>query len=134
MDSISHHIASFVQQSWKWIVGGGLVLFLGLFWKPIMEMLKSLADIREAWHKAGTAAAQHRIAVAETPHAEWEASVKDMMRRFRRHYNEAEAKYPGKNIVPIIKPSPEDDLEVFNEAMRRIKIENAKVHGGRLLA
>ena len=83
MDSISHHIASFVQQSWKWIVGGGLVLFLGLFWKPIMEMLKSLADIREAWHKAGTAAAQHRIAVAETPHAEWEASVKDMMRRFR---------------------------------------------------
>jgi hypothetical protein len=51
-----------------------------------------------------------------------------------RRCHETEAKYPGKNIVPIIKPSPEDNLEVFNEAMHRMKVEEAKVHSGRLLA
>jgi hypothetical protein len=55
--------------------------------------------------------------------AEHEAQIQEMMRRFRRHYNEAEARHPGKFYKPIIKPSPDDDIEVFMEAMRRIKVE-----------
>jgi hypothetical protein len=46
-----------------------------------------------------------------------------MERRLRKHYNDTAAKFPGQYVVPIIQPSDDDDIEVFNEAMRRTKNE-----------
>jgi hypothetical protein len=69
------------------------------------------------------AAADARISEALAPGIEWEAQVQDMMRIFRNAYNEAEARHPGKNAKPTITPSPDDNIEIFMEALRRIKKE-----------
>lgn len=119
MNSITHALAS-VQHVWVLIVGGGLILFVTVFWEPVMKILKSLAETMEAWHKAGTAKAQHRIAETGQPHALFEIQVADKIREIRK----LKAEKAKPNIFVDIKPGPNENLEVFDEAMRRIKNED----------
>lgn len=97
-----------------------------------MKMWESFSRALEAHHRARKMAADARISEAIVPNAEWEGKVQGMVQRIQARYNETAAKYPGKNIYPIILPSPGDDPAIFNEAMRRIKQENlGKFYGGR---
>jgi hypothetical protein len=120
------HVLAWMQHAWKWLLAGagGLAIAIRVFWEPIMKAWKSFYEALEARHKARKAKADARISEATLPDIEWEARVQDMVRRFQRRYNETEAKFPGKHYTPNILPSPEDDIEVFNEAMRRIKKQN----------
>ena len=89
----------------------------------VLQKLKLFHEMREAKAKRRTAEIDQEIAEAKRGTELFEAKVGDMERRFRKHYNNTAAKFPGQYVVPIIQPSYDDDIEVFNEAMRRIKIE-----------
>ena len=51
----------------------------------------------------------------------FEAAVQTMMRRINKHYDNAQ--YRGDSVFPTVNPSPGDNLDVFNEALRRVKKE-----------
>jgi hypothetical protein len=92
----------------------------------ILNWLKGWSEYREAAHRARKAKVEADVAEAGQSNVLFEVKVADMIRKFRKQYNDAEAANPGKNIVPIIERLPEDDPDVFNEAMRRMKDETRK--------
>lgn len=89
----------------------------------VLQKLKLFHEMREAKAKRRSAEIDQEIAEARRGTSLFEAKVGDMERRFRKHYNDSAAKFPGQHVVPIIQPSDDDDIEVFNEAMRRLKTE-----------
>lgn len=88
-----------------------------------LQKLKLFHEMREAKAKRMTAEIDQEIAEAKRETALFEAKVGDMERRLRNHYNDTAAKFSGQYVVPIIQASADDDIEVFNEAMRRTKSE-----------
>ena len=89
----------------------------------VLQKLKLFHEMREAKAKRRTAEIDQEIAEAKRGTILFEAKLEDMERRLRKHYNDTAAKFPGQYVVPIIQPSDDDDIEVFNEAMRRTKNE-----------
>jgi hypothetical protein len=85
----------------------------------ILNWLKGWSEYREAAHRARKAKVDADVAEAGKSIALFEIQVLEMLRKLHGLRNDSESKFPGKNIFPIIKPSPEDDPAVFNEAMRR---------------
>jgi hypothetical protein len=132
MDRITH-VLVVLQHAWKWIFAGGLATLLTAFWEPLMKALKSFYEAQEARYKSRKAKAEAHLVEIAAPNAEHEAKIQDAMGRFRKHFNDAETRFPGQHVVPDIQPSPGDDLDVHNEALRRIKQEYAKPTGRRSL-
>ena len=66
------------------------------WWKPwewpghILHCLKSWEEYREAAHHARRAKVEAETAEAAKPGALFEIQVAGMLRKFRKHYNEAE--------------------------------------------
>jgi hypothetical protein len=90
-------------------------------WKP-WEWPGHFMNWLESFHKMREARANANIAEAKEPNAIWEGKVAHMMDKIRIAQNEVQAEHPGKTLdFSNIQPGPDDDVQVFQEAMRRIK-------------
>jgi len=88
-----------------------------------MSFLAKWKEFRAASHRAHIAKVESDLADAGKPGALREIEIADMMHKIRALMNENARRNPGRNIVLDIQPGAEDDREIFDEAMRRIKQE-----------
>lgn len=67
-----------------------------------------------------------RHCVSSRGNAEREAAIGEMMWKIRKLKNEVRSQHPGKNVVANVAPSPDDDIDIFREALRRIEAEDGR--------
>jgi len=76
--------------------------------------------ILKHWFEMKEARARSRRAELELSESRREHRVMEMMRKIEAMEQNERDKYPGKHIVSNIIAAPDDDPEIFREAMRRI--------------
>ena len=87
-----------------------------------MKWLTSFHEIRDAKAKADKSALELKTTQANQDHALREAAITDMIDKIRTVQNQAQANHLGIRIdFDNVRPGPEDDADVFWEAMRRTK-------------
>ncbi len=85
-----------------------------------LKVLREWYETAEAKHKADKAKIELQDAVKDQVSADRERAIKEMMWQIQRTRNDCQEKHKGRHVVPTITPSPEDDPEIFLEAMRRL--------------
>ena len=84
-------------------------------------VMKWWYSIRKVRAEALKAEAELKELRTTTEQGKFEIDVAEMMRKIRKIKNEQEAAHLGLTIETKIDPSPEDNIEVFNEAMKRLR-------------
>jgi hypothetical protein len=85
-----------------------------------LKWAKSWKEFREAAHRARIASIEADLAEAGKRNALFEVLVADKMREIRR----VKTENAKPNIVVDVQPGQNENMEVFTEAMRRIKNED----------
>jgi hypothetical protein len=106
---------------------------LNLSWLKPWDWPERIIKSLETWHEMKEASAKRRVAEAQAAVAEkelaprvFEANVTQTMREIRKLQNAKRKEHPSRNMVLEIKPAPDDNPEVFDEAMRRIRYASGR--------
>ena len=98
------------------------LLWSVLNWLKVWEWPGRIISLRKSWHEMKEATANRQIAEAGLALAEFEAQVARMQREIGKLQDSTRRAYPNRNIALDIRPAQGDNVEKFNEAMRRIRV------------